>query len=248
MREDLVYGIHVIRHLLAANPEKILEIYTLGSRDDQAITNIIAQAKQFGIASTSMSKNQVETLFKGVNHQGIAARIRLSSLLSLEDFLPSLEKNSSPPLLLILDSIQDPHNLGAILRTADAAGVTAVIIPKDRSVGLTPAVRKVASGAAETVPLIQVTNLVRAIGQLREHNLWIVGTAAHAKPSLYQVDLRIPVALALGAEGSGLRRLTEENCDILMHIPMQGVIESLNVSVAAGICLYEALRQRELRT
>jgi 23S rRNA (guanosine2251-2'-O)-methyltransferase len=159
--------------------------------------------------------------------------------------LPDLLKTaSSPPLFLVLDNIQDPHNLGACLRTADAVHVTAVIIPKDRSATITPVVRKVATGAAETVPIVQVNNLVRALEHLKELGVWLMGASGDAKQSLYQTDLRGPIALVLGAEGTGLRRLTEECCDVLMHIPMRGSVESLNVSVAAGICLYEALRQR----
>lgn len=174
----------------------------------------------------------------------MAARIKSPALLNENDLEILIKETEAKPLFLILDGIQDPHNLGACLRTADACQVTAVIIPKDRSATLTASVRKVASGAAESVPIIQVTNLVRTLEYLKKLGVWIMGTNGKAETSLYQVDLKGPVAIALGAEGAGLRRLTEEHCDILMHIPMLGVVESLNVSVAAGVCLYEAIRQR----
>jgi 23S rRNA (guanosine2251-2'-O)-methyltransferase len=155
-----------------------------------------------------------------------------------------LDRATTPPLLLVLDAVQDPHNLGACLRTADATGVSAVIVPRDRAAGLSPVVRKVASGAAETVPLIQVVNLARTLRWLKERSIWIVGTDDEAEKSLYQTDLKGPLALVLGAEGTGLRRLTRDHCDALVSIPMRGVVESLNVSVAAGVVLFEAIRQR----
>jgi 23S rRNA (guanosine2251-2'-O)-methyltransferase len=160
---------------------------------------------------------------------------------ALDDLLDRLD---GPPLLLILDGVQDPHNLGACLRTSDAAGVSAVIVPRDRAAGLSPTVRKVASGAAESVPLIQVTNLARTLRWLRERGIWVIGTDDQATKSAYQVDLKGPLAIVLGAEGAGVRRLTRENCDDLVSLPMLGVVESLNVSVAAGVLLYEAVRQR----
>ena len=178
------------------------------------------------------------------NHQGVIARGNVPQVKSeafLDDLLESLEQ---PPFLLILDGVQDPHNLGACLRTADAAGIHAIIVPKDRSVSLTPTVRKVASGAAQTVPLIQVTNLARTMKLLASHQIWIIGTAGETDATLYQSDLRGSLALVMGTEGKGMRRLTRENCDALVKIPMQGSVESLNVSVATGITLFEAVRQR----
>ncbi len=247
MRDDLIYGIHVIEQLLRNKPEQLLEVYLIESRDDSRMAAVQAAAKKQGISVNKVPKKQLDNWLPDLNHQGIAARVRLQGCLTENDLPELLENSKTSPLLLVLDSVQDPHNLGACLRTADAVGATAIIIPKDRSVALTPVVRKVASGAAETVPVVQVTNLVRCLEDLKKLGVWIMGTSlTSASQSLYTVDLKGSVAIVLGAEGTGLRRLTEEHCDILMHIPMLGVVESLNVSVAAGICLYETLRQRSL--
>ncbi len=244
MRDDLIYGIHAIQSLLDRNPEQILEVFIVDSRDEQRLSSIISQSKSQKIALTILTKKQLDNWLPDATHQGVAAKIRPPRLLSLDELLENISPLKTKPLLLVLDGVQDPHNLGACLRTADAAGVTAVIIPKDKAAGITPIVRKVASGAAETVPIVQVTNLVRALEQLKEQGIWILGTSATAKQSVFAMDFKSSVALVLGAEGTGLRRLTEAHCDVLMHIPMAGVVESLNVSVAAGICLYEAVRQR----
>jgi len=244
MQQDRIYGIHAILHILSAKPENILEIFLVESRADKRIDELLALAKQQHIPIHPLQKKQLDEWFPGTNHQGVAARIKSPALLNENDLEILIKETEAKPLFLILDGIQDPHNLGACLRTADACQVTAVIIPKDRSATLTASVRKVASGAAESVPIIQVTNLVRTLEYLKKLGVWIMGTNGKAETSLYQVDLKGPVAIALGAEGAGLRRLTEEHCDILMHIPMLGVVESLNVSVAAGVCLYEAIRQR----
>jgi 23S rRNA (guanosine2251-2'-O)-methyltransferase len=244
MREDLIYGIHAIQHLLNSKPEQFLELHIQESQDNQSLLSLVASAKTLGLHVNRVPKKQLDQWLPERNHQGVAAKVRVQPLLTEDDFSTLIDACEKPPLFLILDGVQDPHNLGACLRTADATGVTAVIIPKDRSASLTPVVRKVASGAAETVPLVQVTNLVRAIEMLKKLNVWIMGTSMQTAQSLYQVDLKGSVAIVLGAEGSGLRRLTEEHCDILMQIPMMGMVESLNVSVAAGVCLYEATRQR----
>jgi len=244
MREDLIYGIHAVQHLLQTKPEHCLELYVLDTRADQRLLEILAEAKIHGIRVQSLQKKALDQWLPDANHQGIAAKIRAQPLLSENDLSDLIETAGKNALLLVLDGVQDPHNLGACLRTADATGVTAVIIPKDRSASVTPVVRKVASGAAETIPVVQVTNLVRALEELKKLGVWILGTSFNTSESLYQADLKGPVAIVLGAEGTGLRRLTEEHCDILMQIPMCGVVESLNVSVAAGVCLYEALRQR----
>ena len=189
-------------------------------------------------------KDEIARAADGVNHQGVLAWVR-SPKPRLEKDLPDLLQGlDRPPFLLILDGVQDPHNLGACLRTADAAGVHAVIAPKDNAAGLTPTVCKVASGAAETVAYVQVTNLARAMDRLKEQGIWLTGTAGEATTDVYQADLKGPLGLVMGAEGSGLRRLTRERCDHLVRLPMLGRVESLNVSVATGICLYEALRQR----
>ena len=180
-------------------------------------------------------------------HQGVVARCRAVTVWQEDDLDQLLDGLSVPPLLLVLDGVQDPHNLGACLRSADAAGVHAVIAPRDRAVGLTPVVRKVASGAAETVPFIQVTNLARTLRTLKDKGLWTVGADAEGDGDVFSADLRGPTVLVMGAEGQGMRRLTREHCDLLVRIPMQGTVESLNVSVATGICLFEAVRQRGLR-
>lgn len=244
MREDLIYGIHAIQHLLNSKPEQFLELHIQDTHDNKSLLSLASLAKTLGVNVSGVSKKQLDQWLPERNHQGVAAKVRLQPLLTEDDFSTLIDACDKPPLFLILDGVQDPHNLGACLRTADAVGVTAVIIPKDRSASLTPVVRKVASGAAETVPVVQVTNLVRAIEMLKKLGVWIMGTSMQTSQSLYQVDLKGSVAIVLGAEGTGLRRLTEEHCDILMQIPMIGVVESLNVSVAAGVCLYEATRQR----
>jgi 23S rRNA (guanosine2251-2'-O)-methyltransferase len=247
MKDNLIYGIHVVRHFLQTKPQEVLELSLSESREDKRIHEILVLAKQFGIALTRLDRKKLDQQFPDVAHQGVVAKIRLQPLFTENDLADLIEaqKNAKKiPLFLVLDSVQDPHNLGACLRTSDACGVTAVMMPKDRSAPLSAVVRKVACGGAETVPIVQVTNLVRSLEQLKELGLWIIGTSGAASQSLYQTDLKGPVALVLGAEGTGLRRLTEEHCDLLMHIPMHGVVESLNVSVATAVCLYEAVRQR----
>ena len=244
MREDLIYGIHAIQHLLNSKPEQFLELHIQDTHDNKSILSLASTAKNLGVNVSGVSKKQLDQWLPERNHQGVAAKVRLQPLLTEDDFSTLIDASEKPPLFLILDGVQDPHNLGACLRTADAVGVTAVIIPKDRAASLTPVVRKVASGAAETVPVVQVTNLVRAIEMLKKLGVWIMGTSMQTTQSLYQVDLKGSVAIVLGAEGTGLRRLTEEHCDILMQIPMIGVVGRLDVSVAAGVCLYEATRQR----
>jgi 23S rRNA (guanosine2251-2'-O)-methyltransferase len=202
----------------------------------------LARAKRIPIEQKS-AEVLAELSGQGV-HQGIVARVVPAGPLREEDLLMRLAELSHPPLLLVLDGVQDPHNLGACLRTADAAGVDAVIVPKDRAAGLTPVARKVAAGAAETVPLVMVTNLARTLRSLKEQDVWIVGTDGDAETVHYAADLKGPLALVLGAEGTGMRRLTRECCDLVVRLPLEGTVESLNVSVATGVVLYEALRQR----
>jgi 23S rRNA (guanosine2251-2'-O)-methyltransferase len=245
MRLELVYGIHVVRSLLQTAPERILEISLAEERDDKRILEIKQLAKDYGIAVHPISKKQLAALEEGTVHQGVLAKVRMKAALDENDLKDLIEKSKRPVLLLILDQIQDPHNLGACLRTADATGVDAVIIPRARSVSLTPVVRKIASGAAETVACIEVSNLARCLEELKQLGVWIFGASGEAMQSLFKSDLTVPLALVLGAEGKGLRHLTAESCDILIQIPMVGSIESLNVSVAAGVCLYEAFRQRQ---
>jgi 23S rRNA (guanosine2251-2'-O)-methyltransferase len=234
-----VFGLHAVQALLEHTPEKIQSLFIAQDRHDQRMQKIIALAKQRKISLLPLKKDQYQQ-----NHQGVVA-ICDAPKANIDIDLPTLFENlQEPPLLLILDGVQDPHNLGACLRTANAAGVHAVIIPKDRAAPLNTTVRKVASGAAEITPLITVTNLVRTLEYLKEQGVWLYGMAGEAKKSLYEFDFKTPIAFVLGSEGEGLRRLTREHCDELLSIPMDGEVSSLNVSVATGVCLFEAVRQR----
>jgi 23S rRNA (guanosine2251-2'-O)-methyltransferase len=240
----VIFGLHAVRTLLQQHPERAALLILQKGRDDARMNEVVQLAQAKSIKTEWRDGRELDRLAGDERHQGACLQIRSVGVLgegALDDLLESIK---TPPLLLVLDGVQDPHNLGACLRTADAAGVTAVIVPKDRAAGLSAVVRKVASGAAETVPLIQVTNLARTLRWLKEREIWIVGTDDQAQQSLFTSKLTGPLALVLGAEGSGLRRLTRENCDALVSIPMSGVVESLNVSVAAGVLLYEAVRQR----
>ncbi|WP_129642831.1 23S rRNA (guanosine(2251)-2'-O)-methyltransferase RlmB [Peristeroidobacter agariperforans] len=240
-----IFGLHAVRTLLQQRPERAALLILQKGRDDARIAEVLKLAQAKGIKIEMRDGKELDRLAGDERHQGACLQIRSVGVLgegALDDLLDSL---TTPPLLLVLDGVQDPHNLGACLRTADAAGVSAVIVPKDRAAGLSATVRKVASGAAETVPLIQVTNLARTLRWLKEREIWIVGTDDQAPHSLYASKLTGPLAVVLGAEGTGLRRLTRENCDALVSIPMRGVVESLNVSVATGVLLYEAVRQRQ---
>lgn len=241
--DNIIYGINPITQMLGTMPNKILEITISQDKNDPRMQKIIALAKEHSIAVHRIDPKKLAKMFATENHQGIIAKIKATSLLSEND-LASLLKSTDNPLFLILDGVQDPHNFGACLRTADAAGVTAVIIPKDNAVGITPVVRKVASGAADTVPIVQVSNLARVMRDLQELGCWIVGTDGEGTQNIYDVDLKGSIAIVMGAEGEGMRQLTKKHCDFLAKIPMQGTVESLNVSVATGICLFEAQRQR----
>lgn len=244
---DLLYGIHTVRSLLQRNPERILELFCVESREDTRLEEIITLAKGQQLSVQKITKKQMDEWISEGPHQGVAARCRMQKLLSENDLDTLLAKAQGAPLLLVLEGVQDPHNLGACLRTCDAVGITAILIPQDRAASVTPVVRKVSCGASETVPIVQVGNLVRTLESLKAKDVWVMGTAEDAPQSLYQTDLKGPVAIVLGAEGTGLRRLTLEHCDVLMQIPMRGMVESLNVSVAAAVCLYEALRQRDIK-
>lgn len=241
--DNLIYGINAIHQLISHNPAKILEIFVSNDRHDKRIDGVLALAQNNRIAVQRIDAKKLDKWLPGQNHQGLVAKIRASAALT-ESALPDLIKSSTKPLILILDGVQDPHNLGACLRTADAAGVTAVIVPKDNAVGITPVVRKVASGAADTIPLIQVSNLARTMRELQDLGVWIVGTDTDCEQSIYQIDLTGAIAIVMGAEGEGMRQLTKKHCDFLAFIPMHGQVESLNVSVATGVCLFEAVRQR----
>ncbi|KFZ38834.1 23S rRNA methyltransferase [Shewanella mangrovi] len=242
-KQELVFGIHAVSSLLDHAPERVLEMWLLSGRVDDRVQPLLAKAAAVGIRAQQASRKTLDDKTEGGQHQGVVVRVRPAKVLTENDLEALLDKTDTP-FLLILDGVTDPHNLGACLRNADAAGVHGLIVPKDNSVGLTPVVSKVACGAAETVPLYQVTNLARTMKRLQERGVWIAGTAGEATSTLYQADLKGPLAIAMGAEGKGLRRLSRESCDTLISIPMAGSVSSLNVSVATGICLFEAVRQR----
>lgn len=239
----LLFGFHAVIARLRAHPDSVREIFVDAGRNDPRTRDLLALAQEHGVRVAGVDDKRLEGLARGERHQGVVARAEaLDTRLDLQDLLARCRR---PPFLLLLDGVTDPHNLGACLRTADAMGVDGVVLPKDRSVGLTATVAKVASGAAETVPVVTVTNLVRAMEELKEAGIWLMGAAGEAPQSLLDTDLTGPVGWVLGAEGQGLRRLTRERCDALVRIPMFGQVESLNVSVAAALCLYETRRQRE---
>jgi len=242
----LIFGLHAVEAALKRNPAEIEQLWCDAQRKDRRVRELATLAENQGVKLQWVHKRELEALLPAeARHQGVAARV-CGAVEHNESFLEQILVGlSEPALLLVLDGVTDPHNVGACLRSADAAGAHAVIAPRDRACGLTPVVRKVASGAAETVPFIQVTNLARTLKSLRDAGVWVIGTALEeAGASLYQTRLTGSVALVLGAEGKGLRRLTRENCDELIYIPMAGTVQSLNVSVATGICLFEAVRQR----
>lgn len=243
-KPDKVFGIHAVSSLLTHHGETVEVLYVQSDRVDKRIQDIIDMANRMGIPIEMYTRAELDAMCPEV-HQGVLALSRQvkpgKSENTLEDLLDGLDH---PPFLLVLDSVTDPHNLGACLRSAEAAGVDAVIVPKDKSVQLNPTVRKVASGAAEIVPFYAVTNLARTLNDLKTRGLWIFGAAGEAEQTLYEADLKGPLVLVLGSEGKGLRRLTREHCDSLVSIPMAGEVSSLNVSVSAGICLFEAVRQR----
>jgi len=240
------YGIHAVRVLLQRSPQRVRQLWLSSSRDDAArLQELRALAVQAGVMCAVAADADLDRLAAGERHQGVLAELAPQAgdpETVLEEALEGL--GTASPLLLVLDGVTDPHNLGACLRSAEAAGVAAVIVPRDRAAGLTPVVRKVAAGAAEVLPLVQVVNLARTLRELKERGIWLVGTADDAPRTLYEVDLSGPTALVLGSEGEGMRRLTREACDELVSIPMAGAVESLNVSVATGVALFEAVRQR----
>ncbi len=238
---------------LKTAPKSIIEIYYEPTRRDARMRQFIDKVNESGVRLIEADGMRLAKLAGSHGHQGIAARVQeIKQVHSLDELLENLEASNAelppaertPPLILVLDGVTDPHNLGACLRVADGAGAHAVIAPKDHAAGINATVAKVASGAAETVPYFMVTNLARTLGELKERNIWIIGTSDQATQTIYQADFKVAVALVLGAEGDGMRQLTAKTCDQLVSIPMRGAVESLNVSVASGICLYEAVRQR----
>jgi len=244
-KNDLLFGIHSIEAVLNNEPERILEIFALKGRDDKRMNEVISLARRHGVSVSFVAKKTLEDRADGESHQGIIANARTARVKTEADLDEIIAANDQP-FLLILDGVTDPHNLGACIRSADAAGVHAVIVPKDNAASLTPVVRKVACGAAETMPLIQVTNLARTMREIQQQGIWIFGTAGEAESAVYDAKLTGPIAIVMGAEGSGMRRLTREHCDHLVSLPMAGSVSSLNVSVTTGICLFEVVRQRGL--
>jgi len=249
----VLFGFHAVGVRLKTTPQSIVEIYIDPTRRDARMRQFVDKVSQAGVRLIEADGMRLAKLCGNHGHQGVAARVHeLTQVKSLDELLEQLEATQAElpvnervqPLILVLDGVTDPHNLGACLRVADGAGVHAVIAPKDHAAGINATVAKVASGAAETVPYFMVTNLARTLNELKERNIWIIGTSDAADKTLYQTDLRGPLALVLGAEGEGMRALTAKTCDALVRIPMRGAVESLNVSVASGVCLYEALRQR----
>ncbi|MGK2889865.1 MAG: 23S rRNA (guanosine(2251)-2'-O)-methyltransferase RlmB [Candidatus Malihini olakiniferum] len=240
---EIIYGIHAVNAMLERDPQRFLEVFILKGRDDRRLQSVIAALEASGIVIQVANRQWLDNKVEGAVHQGIVARVKEGRQYQEND-LPDLLANVAQPFLLILDGVTDPHNLGACLRNADAAGVHAIIVPRDRSAQLNATAKKVACGAAENVPLIRVTNLARTLRFFQENQIWIVGTAGEADHTLYQSKLTGPLALVMGAEGEGMRRLTREHCHELISIPMAGSVSSLNVSVATGVYLFEAVRQR----
>ncbi|HBX57163.1 23S rRNA (guanosine(2251)-2'-O)-methyltransferase RlmB [Pseudomonas sp. UBA2684] len=240
---EKIYGVHAVEALLHHHPKRVKQVWLAEGRSDPRVQPLLELAAQARVAVGQCERREMDAWVEGV-HQGVVADVSPSQVWGEAMLEELLDRAEGPPLLLVLDGVTDPHNLGACLRTADAAGALAVIVPKDKSATLTATVRKVACGAAEVIPLVAVTNLARSLEKLQQRGLWIVGTAGEAEQELYQHDLTGPTVLIMGAEGKGMRRLTREHCDYLVKLPMAGSVSSLNVSVATGVCLFEALRQR----
>jgi 23S rRNA (guanosine2251-2'-O)-methyltransferase len=247
-----IYGIHAVDSLLRQNPKSIQRLWLQQGRDDKRMAALLELAQNQGVPVVREPRKAMDEMVKG-RHQGVVAEVNAvpvsgdsgqANLWQEAQLLRAVDAKEGPLLLLVLDGVTDPHNLGACLRSADAAGVDAVIVPRDKSADLSPVSRKVACGAAEVVPFVRVTNLSRTLQALKERGVWLFGAAGEAENSLYDNDLNVSMALVMGAEGSGLRRLTREQCDFLVRLPMSGSVSSLNVSVATGVCLFEAQRQR----
>ena len=245
----VLFGFHAVGVRLKTSPKSVFEVFFDVSRRDARMRQFTDRAREAGIKLVESDGLRLAKMCGSHGHQGVVARVdAVAQVTSLDELLEQLEETKTvPPLLLVLDGVTDPHNLGACLRVADGAGAHAVIAPKDHAAGINATVAKVASGAAETMPYFMVTNLARTLNELKERNIWCIGTSDDAEKTIYDIDLKGPVALVLGAEGDGMRQLTRKTCDELVRIPMHGAVESLNVSVASGVCLYEALRQRGQR-
>lgn len=241
----VLFGFHAVGVRLKTAPASIIEVYVDPTRRDARMKQFLSRAAEAGVRIIEADGPRLIKLTGSAGHQGVAARVQaVEGVRTLDELLDDLQEQGTVPLLLVLDGVTDPHNLGACLRVADGAGAHAVIAPKDHAAGINATVAKVASGAAETVPYFVVTNLARTLNELKERSIWVTGTSDDAERTLYDVDFKGPTALVLGAEGAGMRQLTRKTCDQLVRIPMMGAVESLNVSVASGVCLYEARRQR----
>jgi len=246
MKSSKLFGLHSVQAALDYSPNKIHKAWVDTGRQDKRLTQAIDNLLDLGIEPEKVDRKKLDRLAENNNHQGIVIEVEMPAELSESDLKTAVENLTETALFLVLDNVQDPHNLGACLRTADATGVHGVIITKDNATGITPTVCKVASGAAETVPVYQVTNLARTLRWLKGEGLWIMGAAGETAKTIYSTDFSVPMALVVGTEGKSLRRLTKEQCDVLVSVPMLGKVESLNLSVATGILLYEAVRQRLL--
>lgn len=243
--KEYVFGLHAVEALLNKQPERVIRLYVFPERNDKKLDALVSLAKNHGIPVDQASRQELDRMTQDANHQGVAAYCQKARVYSESDLKVLIQNLDVPPFVLLLDGVQDPHNLGACFRSADAAGVHAIIAPKDKATGITPVVSKVACGATETIPFVQVTNLARTMEQLKELGVWLYGADAEAKQTLYQTKLSGPIGIVMGAEGSGLRRLTRELCDVLLKIPMHGSVSSLNVSVATGVFLFEVVRQKQ---
>jgi 23S rRNA (guanosine2251-2'-O)-methyltransferase len=246
-RGSLLIGIHAVDAALSRAPEQVAAVFVAEDSRNPRVRALEQQARQLGVRVVRESRAVLDRRSEGERHQDVIAEFTPNNIYGEKDLGRLLDAINGEPLILVLDGVQDPHNLGACLRTADAAGVALVILPKDRSAPLTPVVRRAASGAAEVLPILLVTNLARVLQHLKQRGVWLAGTTDQADSELYGTDLTGPLALVVGSEGQGMRRLTAELCDYRVRIPMAGTVSSLNVSVATAVCLYEILRQRGLQ-
>lgn len=247
MSSTQLFGIHAVQAALEYSPQKISRAWVDNQRQDARLKQLIDELLSLGIQPEKTERKKLERMADGKNHQGIVVAVELPAMHGEDDLKQAVQALTEPAFYLVLDQVQDPHNLGACLRTADAVGAHGIIVTKDNAAGITPTVCKVASGAAETVPVYQVTNLARVLRWLKEQNIWIMGAAGEAEQTIYEMNLDMPLALVMGAEGSGMRHLTRQHCDFLVKIPMAGQVESLNVSVAAGVLMYEVFRQKHTK-
>jgi 23S rRNA (guanosine2251-2'-O)-methyltransferase len=245
MKLTKIVGLHAAQSALMYSPQKISRAWVDSERHDKRLETLLETLTTLDVSIEKVERKKLDKLADGMNHQGIVLEVALPEELSENDLKVAVENLAENALFLVLDNVQDPHNLGACLRTADATGVHGIIITKDNAVGITPTVCKVASGAAETVPVYVVTNLARTLRWLKTEGVWVVGTAGEAESTLFTSDFTVPMALVIGAEEKGMRRLTREQCDFLVKLQMLGTVESLNLSVATGVLLYEVLRQRQ---